>query len=83
MNYFEPYFTVLKNIFRLNFTQYFIVGIPNKQQHEQITFNHSSNIGYEDSMNLNKKYTAKGFSFLAIDSTQIILCFRKNILERI
>ena len=50
--------------------------IPNKQELQQITFNHSSN----------KKYTANPCSVLMIDATLVSdnpLCFRKNLLERI
>ena len=48
---------------------YFIVKIQNKQELQQITFNHSSHINFKDFMNLYKKCTEKPFSFLDIDAT--------------
>ena len=49
----QSYFAELKSI-RLNFTNYFIKKIPNKQELRQIVFNHSSDIGYGDFMYLYK-----------------------------
>ena len=79
------YFAVPKNT-RLNFTHYFIVKSPNKQELQQIAFNHSLDIDFEDFINLYKICTAKPYSFLVIDG---ILAsddpsrFRRNLLERI
>ena len=64
----KSYFAVPKNI-RLNSTHYFIVKIQNKQELQQITFNHSSHINFKDFMDLYKKCTEKPFSFLDIDAT--------------
>ena len=75
-------FTVPKNI-RLNYTHYFIMKIPNKQELEQIAFNHSSDIDFIDFRNLYKKCTVKPFSFLVIDATLTSdnpAPFRKNLL---
>ena len=58
--------------------------IPNKTELQQIAFNHSSDIDFQDFMNLYKKCTAKQYSFLVIDTTIASdnpSCFRKNILE--
>ena len=58
----------------------------NKRELQQIPFNHLSDIGIEDFMNLYKKSTAKPYSFLAIDSARISdnhLRFRNNLLERV
>ena len=52
------YFTVPKNI-RLNSTNYFIMKIPDKQELQQIDFNHSLVIAFKDFMNLYQKCTAK------------------------
>ena len=74
-----------KNI-RLNSTHYFITKIPNKRELQQITFNHSSDIDFQDFMNLYKKCFAKPYSFLVIDATVASdnpLCFRNNFLEGI
>ena len=43
--------------------------IRNKQELEQIAFNHSSNIDFKDFMNLYKKCTAKPYYVLVIDAT--------------
>ena len=79
------YFAVSKSI-RLNSMHYFIMKISNKKELQQIAFNHSSDIDFEDFMNLYKKYTAKPYSFLVIDATLTLhnlLRFRKNLSERI
>ena len=60
--------------------------IPNKQQLQQIAFNHSSDIDSKDFMNLCKKCTAKPYSFSVTDATLAsdnLLRFRKNLSERI
>ena len=81
----QSYFAVPKNI-RLNSTHYFVMKIPNKRELQQIAFNHSSDIDFQDFMNLYKKCTAKPYSLLVIDTTLASdnpLCFRKNLSERI
>ena len=58
---------------------------PNKQELQQISFNHSWDIDFKDFMNLYKKYTAKPYSFLVIDATfesDNPSRFRQNLLER-
>ena len=47
-------FAVRKNI-RLNATHYFVMKILNKTELRQIAFNHSSNIKFQDVMDLYKK----------------------------
>ena len=47
------YFAVPKNI-RLNSTHYFFMKIRNKRELQQIAFNHSSDIDFQDFMNLYK-----------------------------
>ena len=57
--------------------------IPNKRELQQTAFNNSSDIEFKDFMNLDKKCTAKAYSFLVIDATlasDSLLRFRKNIL---
>ena len=81
----QSYFAVPKNI-RLNSTHYFIMKIQSKQELQQTAFNHSSHIDFKDFMNLYKKFTAKPYSFLVIDTTVVSdnpSRFRKNLLERI
>ena len=60
--------------------------ILSKREPQQMTFNHSSDIGFRDFMNFYKKCTEKPYSFFAIDATLATdnpLRFRKNLLERI
>ena len=81
----QSYFAVPKNI-RLNSTHYFIMKIPNKRELQQIAFNHSSDIDFQDFVNLYKICTAKPYSFLVIDASLASdndLRFRKNLSERI
>ena len=78
----QSYFLVRKSI-TLNSTHYFIMKIPNKQEPQQITFNHSSHVDFKDFF---KKCTAKPYSSLVIDASLASdnpLNFRKNLLERI
>ena len=58
--------------------------IPNKQELQQIAFNHSSD--FKDFINLYKKCAAKPYYFLVTDTTFTSgnpLRFRNNLLERI
>ena len=59
--------------------------IPNECEFQTISSDHSSDSDFEDFVNLDKKCTAKSYSFLVIDATvgsDNSLGFRKNILER-
>ena len=79
------YFAVPKNI-RLNLTHNLVMKIPSKRELQQIAFNHSSDIDFQDFINLYKKCTEKPYSSLVIDTTlasENCLRFRKNLLERI
>ena len=60
--------------------------ISDKPEFQQITFNHSLDIGYKDFVDYCKKCTAKPYSFLVNDTTLASdnpLCFTRNLLERI
>ena len=60
--------------------------LPNKQELQQIVFNHSSVIDFQDFMNIYKKCTEKQYSFIVIDTTLASdnsSRFRNNLLERI
>ena len=57
-----------KNI-RLNSTYYFIMKILRKRKLQQIVYNHSSDIDFEDFMDLYKKCNAEPYSFLVTDTT--------------
>ena len=81
----QSYFAVPKNI-RLNYMDYFIMKTPNKQELEQIVFNHSLDIDFKYFMNVYKKCNAKSYSFLVTDATlesDNPSGFRENLLERI
>ena len=60
----QSYFAVPKNI-RLHSTHYFFMKIRNKRELQQIAFNHSSDIGFRNSMNLYKECIAKQYSFFS------------------
>ena len=67
-------------------SKYFVLKIPNKIELQQFAFNHSSDIDFQDFMNLYKKRTAKQFSFLVIDTTLASdksSRLKKNLLEKI
>ena len=60
--------------------------IPNKKQPQQITYNHSSDIVYEELMNLHRNCTAKSYSLLMTDTAHAPdshLHFIKFLLQRI
>ena len=80
----QSYFAVPKDI-RRNFTHYFIMKIPNKQELHRIASHHSSDTDFKDFINLYKKCTAKPYSLLVIDATlppDNPSRLRKNLLER-
>ena len=81
----HSYFAGPKNI-RLNSTHYFVMKTPNKRELQQIVFNHSSDVDFQDVMDLYKKCVAKPYSFLVIVTTLAsdnYSRFRNNLLERI
>ena len=81
----QTYFQVPKGV-RLNCTHLFIMKIPNKQELQQITFNHSSDTDFKDFMYLYKKVMAKPCSFLVTDNTLVsdnTLYFRHSLSKRI
>ena len=80
----QSYFAVPKNI-RPNSTRYFVMKIPNKRELPKSEFNYSSDIGFQDFMNFSKKWTAKPYYFLVVDTTLASdnsSRLRKNLLER-
>ena len=80
------FFFVPENI-SLSSTHYFIMKIQNKRDLQQISFNHSADIEFEDFINLTKNVTQPKTIFLFMIDTTLAsnnpVCFRKNILERI
>ena len=80
----QSYFAVPKNI-RLNSQGDFFMNIPNKRKLRKITFNHSSDIEFQDFINLYKN-VLQNHIFLVIDVTltsDSSSHFKENILERI
>ena len=78
----QSYFKVPQDV-RLNSTHFFIMKIPNKRELQQIALNHSSDIDFQDFMNIYKKCTAAPYSFLVNDTTlpsDDPLRFRKDLL---
>ena len=60
--------------------------ISDKRELQQIAFNDSSDIDFQDFINLCRKCTAKPYFFLVIDTTLTSdnpSRFRKNLVERI
>ena len=58
----QSYFALPKNI-KVNSTHYFVMKIPSKRELQQIAFNFSSDIDFQDVMNLYKKCTGKLYFF--------------------
>ena len=68
---------------RLNSTHYLIIKINNKKELQNISINHSADIGYNDFARIYRECTRKPYSFLTIDKTLLAsdpLRFRKNLL---
>ena len=82
----QSYFAVAKNI-RLNSTYYSIMKILNERQLQQIAFNHSSDIDFQERwLWIFIKNALQNHLFLVIDATITSdnpLRFRKNLVERI
>ena len=81
----QSYFKVPKGV-RLNFTQLYIIKIPNKKELQQIALNHSSDIDFKNFIKIHKKCTAEPYSFLVNDTTlssDNLLRLRKNLLKQI
>ena len=81
----QSYFAVPKSI-RLGSTHYFVLKIPHERELQQISFNHSSDIDFQDFMGFYTKSTAEPDSFLVIDiplPSDNSSRFRENLLETI
>ena len=68
----------------LDWIQQFCYGNSKQKRTQQMAFNHSSDIDFQDIMNLYKKCDRKPYSFLVTDAAVASdnhLRFRKNILE--
>ena len=60
-------FKVPKDV-RLNSTHFFVLKIPNKRELRETALNHSSDIDFQDFLNLYKQFTAKPYSLLVNDT---------------
>ena len=76
-------FSVPKDV-RLNSTHYLIMKISKKREFQNITYNHSADIGYKDFTKICRECTKEPFNFLTIDTTLPAsnpLRFRKNLFD--
>ena len=58
--------------------------INNKRELQNIAFNHSANIDYQDFIKIYRECTREPYSFLTIDTTLLSsnpLRFRKNLFD--
>ena len=79
----RSYFKVPKDV-RLNTTHFFVAKIPNRRELKEIAWNHSSDIGTEDFINIYRECTAEPHAVLVNDITLTsdnLLTFRKLFLE--
>ena len=71
-------------LYYIQHSKYFVLKITNKIELEQIAFNHSSDIDFQDFMNLYKKSAVGPYSCLVIDTalpSDNPLRVRKNLLK--
>ena len=79
----QSYFSVPKDV-RLNSRHYLTMKINNKKELQNIAFNHSANIDYQDFMKIYRECTKEPYNFLTIDTTLPAsdpLRFRKNLFD--
>ena len=79
----RSYLKVPKDV-RLNTTHFFVAKIPNRRELKEIAWNHSSDIGTEDFINIYRECTAEPHAVLVNDITLTsdnLLTFRKLFLE--
>ena len=61
-------FSVPKDV-RINSTHYLVMKINNKRELQNIAFNHSADIEYNDFIKTYREYTKEPYNFLTIDAT--------------
>ena len=79
----QSYFSVPKDV-RLNSAHYLIMKINNKRELQNIAINHSSDIDYQDFINIYRECTKEPYNFLTTDTTLPAsdpLRFRKNLFD--
>ena len=78
----QSYFSVPKDV-RLNSTHFLIMKINSKGEWQNIAFNHSADIDYQDFIKNYRECTREPYSFLTIDATLLSsnpLTFRKKFV---
>ena len=81
----QSYFTV-RNDVRLNATLFFVIKIQNRRQLHEIAITHTSDIDFAEFKRLYRRYMAKPYSFLLLDTTlpsDNQFHFRKYPLEEV
>ena len=63
----QSYFSLPKDV-RLNSTHYLILKMNNRRELQSIVSNHSTDIDYQDFLNIYKECTKEPYSFLTIDT---------------
>ena len=63
----QSYYSVPKDV-RLNSTHYLIIKINNKRELQNIAFNHSADIDYQDLIKIYRECTKKPHNFWTIDT---------------
>ena len=79
----QSYFSVPKDV-RVNSTHYLIMKINSRRELQNIAFNHSADIDYQDFMKIYRECTKEPYNFLTIDTTLPAsdpLRFRKNLFD--
>ena len=79
----QSYFKVPKNV-RLNSTRYLIMKIHSRRELQNIAFNYSAYINYEDFLKIYRNCTKEPYSFLTIDTTLPVenaMKFRNNFSD--
>ena len=77
------YFSVPKDV-RLNSTHYLIIKVSNEREFQNITYNHTADIGYKDFTKIYRECRKEPFNFLTIDTTLPAsnpLRFRKSLFD--
>ena len=64
----QSYFRTPKDI-RVNCTHYFLMGIPNKKELQQISYNHSAEMDFREFKELYKRCTPGKHDFMVLDMT--------------
>ena len=78
----QSYFRTPKDI-RLNCTHYFLMGIPNKRELQQICYNHSADTDFKDFQKMYRDATQQKYDYFVVDTTlpsEDPRRYRKNLI---